>query len=126
MEFPDAYRWVAEYEDGEQLWEEHGIGFSHIDQDRLVRFHLVPQRPGLPHSILVMQNHMRLIFFRDRTVVVSGEPVPEGEEPQIKSRTAITCVGWQKTVGGKNVHHLNFYFEDGSIVSCDDKKALQT
>ena len=117
----ESYQWIAEYDDGTLLAEEPGVGFKDIDQKRLKYFVLQPLDEKLPTVALYVSEDMRLIFFRRRAVIPDME-MQELEQTH-KERT-LTALGWQKTIHGKNVQFLTFYFPDGRIIHTDDYNAL--
>lgn len=112
----EDFLWAAHYSDGSVLSEAPGLGFASIDLTRLVALELLPQRAGLPNPHVAVGPGARPIFFRRRAV---EKDLNTGEEWQ--HAPAITVLGWQATVGGRNVKSLCAFFHDGSIKITDDE-----
>ena len=124
----DAWHWVAHYTDNGTIGEyeldddgnEVAHSWQHIDMSKFHYLELIPQRPWLGRHILALPDGARPIFFRRRLALQeldSQQVVDSGIRP-------ITCIGWQKTVEGKNVASFTFLLEDGTSVLSDDRDAV--
>jgi hypothetical protein len=116
----DVWTWVAEYADGTTIFEMDDAGYDvhglkDVDLSRVVRFTLIPLREGLPTPTVQLDqaSGQRLIFTRRRRIEVN----PASEE--VVDRSTTHLLGWQRTVEGRNVKGVTYWFEDGSCLVSD-------
>lgn len=105
----DALRWTAIYDDGTSLHEDDADGWGDIDLTRLRQF-IVAGPAGLPCHAVALSGHMRPVFFRRKRTLLDPQTGDAGEH-----RLIAVCVGWQDTVGGRNVRALSWLLPDGSV-----------
>ena len=106
----DYLVWVAVYNDGTNFaqFNEDGTenSYHNIDRTKLTEFHMVRVDNQETVFAMALEPEQRLVF--RRRVSMSGDT---GEILRI-----IYLVGWQQTVGRKNVQSLNWILPDLSIV----------
>lgn len=116
-----AYTFIAEFIDGEQIWEYEGDRHVYTFQavvDRvkaghpLARLVLSPSRDSLKPVILAA-NGGKAIFFRRNYRGIGIEAAP-----------TVTCIGFEKNIGGRVHKSLVFAFDDGSVLLTDDFNAV--
>ncbi len=122
----EAFTWMAEYEDGETVFQndEHGRsvrGIKDVDLGRVKSFSLLPLLPGLPSPTVWIDQRagQRLIYTTRTSIAASQQGVEHG-------RRKAWLLGWQQTVslpgGDRNVKSVAYCFSDGSILlSSDDQ-----
>lgn len=120
----DGWTWCVHYSDG-TTFDEYGAdgrehGFREVDNSRVVAVELVPQHDGLVGHVVKIDAPagMRPICFRRRSRLVNLDSGTDAAGP------VIHCIGWQKTVNGKNVASYLFIFQDGSTLTTDDYQAV--
>lgn len=120
----DTWHWRAWYSDGTFLdeYDEAGQsrGFAQVDQSRCVAFELRAQHCGVQDIVLAIPSDARPIFFRRRNII--GTTSEEGFHET--HRTANTVLGFQKTIGGRNVKSLTVFMHDGSVLITDDSEGF--
>lgn len=120
----DAWWWVATYDDGtnvsevdENLCSVHAM--ADVDVSRVIAFTLIPTRPesGLPCPTVELEpaTGQRVIFTRRRSITID----PNGPGREVGRKT-VHLLGWQRTVNGKNVKAVAYWFEDGSCLFSDN------
>lgn len=105
------YDWVAVYEDGSTLEQYNEDGsenrYADIQRKRVTEFHLRSRTQNRTLLAVEITAEDRLIYRRRNSMNgVSGE-----------KNWTIFMVGWQKTLGGRNVQSINWIFPDGSIIN---------
>ena len=117
----DIYMWRGHYADGTIIdeYDESGNarGFASVDVLRLVAFELVAIQPGLQSLHIVVTQECRPIFFRRRAITLDMDT-----GTQVHS--AITVLGFQKTLEGRNFKSFMAVFPDGSIMLTDDPNSF--
>lgn len=105
-----SLQWLAIYNDGTFLeqYTEDGTEnkYADIDRTKLSEFRLHRESGELVFSVQLEQDQ-RLIYRRRNTITIE-----DGEE----IRALFYLVGWQMTVGDRNIQSLNLITEDGSMV----------
>lgn len=127
----EDWLWRAHYRDGGVLEEypddDVDHGFADIALAECVALELVPQRDHLQTHIvkLTPEDGQRLIFFRRRIAAACANQVVDEEgNILLETRETITCLGWQRTVEGRNVAAYTFYFPDGTSLVTDQHQPL--
>jgi hypothetical protein len=95
--------WVARYSNGSELLESSGARYQDIDRYLLDRF--IVHHNGRIVFQMWLEDGQRLIFRRRVFKQVST-----GKE------TIYYIVGWQMTIEGHNIQHLNFIEDVGGMV----------
>ena len=121
---PNAWTWVAFYDDGSQLLEtgdpagDHA--FSEIDLARCTGFQLEPVDPDSGRSSFMVlidpKKGQRPIFFRRRATpweIAGGEP-----------ETLMTCIGRQEKAGRRNFSTYVFFDDAGHVLIADNANPL--
>lgn len=114
----DEYEERTDAETGEPIAIEHG--FREVDNLRVEAVELLPQHDGLCGHVVKIDAPagMRPICFRRRSRLVNLDAGTDTTGP------VIHCIGWQKTVNGRNVASYLFIFADGSTLTTDDYQAV--
>lgn len=127
----EHWLWIAHYRDGSILEEYPDEGEDHafkdINLDECVAFQLVPQYAHLGVHIvkLTPEDGQRLIFFRRRIASAASDvALDENGDYILSTRETITCIGWQRTIEGKNVSAYTFYFADGTSLVTDQHQPI--
>lgn len=81
--------------------------YMDIDRKKLIEFHILDRGTGKTVFALALEPEQRLIFRRRNSLNASTGDM----------NWTIYLVGWQQTVGGKNIQSLNWIFPDGSIIA---------
>ena len=106
----DWLTWQAAYDDGSFLNQYDGEkenSYHSIDRSKLVGFSLIDPTTDTAVFMMELLEDQRLVY-RKRI----GMDAQSGQEKYF-----IYLVGWQQTVGDKNVQALHWVFPDGSILS---------
>ncbi|MGZ6360766.1 MAG: hypothetical protein ACXWP0_03695 [Ktedonobacterales bacterium] len=121
----DGWTWRVHYSDGSMFDEydangnEHG--FAEVENSRVVAVELQPQHPDVCGHVVKIdasRDAMRPIFFRRRSRIVNLETGGD------TTGAVIHCIGWHKTVNGRNIAAYTFIFADGSTLTTDDYQAV--
>ncbi|MCL4407726.1 MAG: hypothetical protein M1542_07540 [Thermotogae bacterium] len=108
---PERFVWIAVYKNGDLLFQCDEFGevkhkFAEIDQERLEKFSVFDRETG--RKIILNYNpSMKLIFYWDRYITVSGNK---------ETRSTVACFGWQK---GSSKTIIRWY-EDGHLEAGDE------
>lgn len=120
----DGWTWRVHYSDGTTFDEYEPDGtehsFAEVDNPRVAVVELLPQHDWLAEHVVKIDAAAgtRPIFFRRRSRIVNLESGEDTAGP------VIHCLGWQKTVNGRNVASYLFLFADGSSLTTDDYQAV--
>jgi hypothetical protein len=85
-------------------------------------FELVPADPARAPVAVQLRPGSRLIFYRRIGIPVDLDG--DGQVVERGPRQVWTVLGWQKTVGGRNVKSFLYGFPDGSSLLSDDPHLL--
>jgi len=112
------YKWVAEYDNG-KIVQQGEVGFKKVlekDKEGKVRqFALLANNPLLHKNVLINLNKDKRLIYFERTVgSLSGEFDP----------FLVYLVGYQMTVGGKNIKVINYIYPNGHIETTDEEPEL--
>jgi hypothetical protein len=119
----DAYLWRALYDnEGNEVLDEHEIDgtphtFAEVDQARLLAFVLIPNREGLASHAVHLQPEQRLIFFRRARVDNTGPCAGLVRKAHV--------IGWQQTIGGRNVKSMIAVFDNGACLLTSDEALIE-
>lgn len=107
----EGITWRAVYKGGSFLAQYNKDGtvnkYKDIDRDRLERFDLL--RHNVRFYSVYLQDNQRLIYRRRTLIRMKTDDLGEQE------REVIYLVGYQTTIGGKNLVVLNYIYHDGKI-----------
>jgi hypothetical protein len=104
-------QWLAVYSDGNVLPQFNQDGsqnaYGDIERSKLSEFHLMDPLTGDVFFSMALEPGQRLIYRRRVSM--------DGQSGLVN--WVVYLVGWQETVGGKNVQSLNWIFPNGQIIN---------
>jgi len=109
------YTWEAIYKDGTTLpqYNEKGEpnGYENIDTSKLKRFAILIPDPEdstkkKVHFRLHLEPGQRLIYLRRGFIDVVKSTL------EVKRKDYFLMVGWQQTIGGKNIQSISYIYDD--------------
>lgn len=116
----DALTWEAVYRDGTSLWEHEHNTYKDIDRTRLITFRVyatnqIEDPAKKPILTLELKPEYRLIWRKRRLQRLFGTT----------PFMTIYLVGWQATIGGKNVQSILYMYPDGTLILSGDKSDIE-